>query len=85
MPILCVIPARYASTRFPAKPLVDIAGKSMIQRVYSQVKKATQINKVIVATDHQKIYDRCRWRGVRKLDKPRHQKKEHGRKFFDDR
>lgn len=50
-----IIPARYASTRFPGKPLVDIAGKSMIQRVYEQ---ATQSNldKVIVATDDARIY-----------------------------
>jgi 3-deoxy-manno-octulosonate cytidylyltransferase (CMP-KDO synthetase) len=55
--ILGVIPARYASTRFPAKPLVDIAGKTMIQRVYEQVKKSTLITDVLVATDHQEIYN----------------------------
>jgi len=42
MKILGIIPARYASTRFPGKPLVDIAGKSMIQRVYEQSKKCSQ-------------------------------------------
>lgn len=57
MKILGVIPSRYASTRFPAKPLVDIAGKSMVETVYSQVKKAKLITKVVVATDNQKIYD----------------------------
>ena len=50
--ILGVIPARYASTRFPAKPLALIEGKSMIQRVYEQAKKSTTLNKVIIATDH---------------------------------
>ena len=57
MRILGVIPARYASTRFPAKPLVDIAGQSMIERVYNQVKKSRSITKAIVATDHPKIFE----------------------------
>lgn len=52
-----IIPARYASTRFPAKPLVDIRGKSMIQRVYEQAKKATALDYVVVATDDQRIFD----------------------------
>lgn len=50
-----IIPARFASTRFPGKPLVDIGGKTMIQRVYEQVSKA--LNDVYVATDDQRIYD----------------------------
>jgi 3-deoxy-manno-octulosonate cytidylyltransferase (CMP-KDO synthetase) len=53
--ILGIIPARYASTRFPAKALVDIGGKSMIQRVYEQSAKATQLSQVIVATDDERI------------------------------
>ncbi|HJP62860.1 MAG TPA: 3-deoxy-manno-octulosonate cytidylyltransferase [Mucilaginibacter sp.] len=57
MNILGIIPARYASTRFPGKPLVDIAGKSMIQRVYEQSKKCALLNDVIVATDDERIYD----------------------------
>ncbi len=57
MRILGVIPARFASTRFPAKPLVDIAGQTMIERVYRQVKKSKFLSKVIVATDHSKIFD----------------------------
>ncbi|MBQ0119199.1 MAG: 3-deoxy-manno-octulosonate cytidylyltransferase [Paludibacteraceae bacterium] len=50
-----IIPARYASTRFPGKPLVDICGKPMIQRVYEQAKKA--LDTVIVATDDERIYN----------------------------
>jgi len=57
MNILGIIPARYASTRFPGKPLVDIAGKSMIQRVYEQAKKCIDLAEVIVATDDGRIYD----------------------------
>jgi len=50
-----IIPARFASTRFPGKPLVDIGGKTMIQRVYEQVSKA--LSDVYVATDDQRIFD----------------------------
>jgi len=57
MNILGIIPARFASTRFPGKPLVDIAGKSMIQRVYEQAKKCTHLTEVVVATDDTRIYD----------------------------
>ncbi|WP_316845070.1 3-deoxy-manno-octulosonate cytidylyltransferase [Pedobacter psychrodurus] len=55
--IIGIIPARYASTRFPGKPLVDIAGKTMIQRVYEQASKAASISKVVIATDDQRIAD----------------------------
>lgn len=57
MNILGIIPARYASTRFPGKPLADIGGKSMIQRVYGQCLKAKHLADVIVATDDQRIFD----------------------------
>ncbi|MGZ3813926.1 MAG: 3-deoxy-manno-octulosonate cytidylyltransferase [Mucilaginibacter sp.] len=57
MKILGIIPARYASTRFPGKPLVDIAGKSMIQRVHEQAKKCIHLSEVVVATDDARIYD----------------------------
>ena len=57
MKTLGIIPARYASTRFPGKPLVDILGKSMIQRVFEQAQKANLIDKVVVATDDQRIFD----------------------------
>lgn len=56
MSILGIIPARYASTRFPAKPLADMGGKSMIRRVYEQAKKSKSLSKVVVATDHEEIY-----------------------------
>jgi 3-deoxy-manno-octulosonate cytidylyltransferase (CMP-KDO synthetase) len=57
MKTLGIIPARYASTRFPGKPLVDIAGKSIIQRVYEQAKKCMQLSEVIVATDDDRIFE----------------------------
>jgi 3-deoxy-manno-octulosonate cytidylyltransferase (CMP-KDO synthetase) len=55
--ILAVIPARYASTRFPGKPLVSIQGKSMIQRVYEQVKLCKKVDKILVATDDFRIFE----------------------------
>jgi 3-deoxy-manno-octulosonate cytidylyltransferase (CMP-KDO synthetase) len=55
--IIGIIPARFASTRFPGKALIDIGGKSMIQRVYEQSKKSRSLNKIIVATDDQRISD----------------------------
>ncbi|HET8860371.1 3-deoxy-manno-octulosonate cytidylyltransferase [Marivirga sp.] len=57
MDIIGIIPARFASTRFPGKPLVDIAGKTMIQRVIEQCKKSSALKKVIVATDDDRILD----------------------------
>jgi 3-deoxy-manno-octulosonate cytidylyltransferase (CMP-KDO synthetase) len=57
MKILGVIPARYASSRFPGKPLVDIGGKSMIQRVYEQAKKCYDLTDVVVATDDERIFE----------------------------
>ncbi|MFZ4411902.1 MAG: 3-deoxy-manno-octulosonate cytidylyltransferase [Bacteroidales bacterium] len=55
MNIIGIIPARYASTRFPGKPLAIINGKSMIQRVYEQVSLAKTISEIIVATDDDRI------------------------------
>jgi len=57
MNIIGIIPARYASTRFPAKPLVEIGGKSMIRRVYEQAGKAKLLSQVVVATDNKEIFD----------------------------
>ena len=57
MRILGIIPARYASTRFPGKPLAVINGKSMLERVVEQAHKAERLDAVLVATDDQRIYD----------------------------
>lgn len=57
MKIAAVIPARYASSRFPGKPLAGIAGCSMIERVYRQAEKAGCFADIIVATDDSRIRD----------------------------
>lgn len=57
MKVLGIIPSRFASTRFPGKPLAMIDGISMIQRVYEQSKKSSSLQKVIVATDDDRIYN----------------------------
>lgn len=53
--VITIIPARYASTRFPGKPLVDLLGKPIIQRVVEQAQQAS--TRVVVATDDERIYD----------------------------
>jgi 3-deoxy-manno-octulosonate cytidylyltransferase (CMP-KDO synthetase) len=55
--IVGIIPARYASSRFPGKPLVLIQGKSMLERVYEQASKSKVLHKVVVATDDSRIYE----------------------------
>lgn len=57
MRVLGIIPSRYGSSRFPGKPLVDLMGKSMIQRVYEQAKKCTAFDTIVVATDDDRIFD----------------------------
>lgn len=74
MKVLGIIPARYASSRFPGKPLVDIAGKSMIRRVYEQAKKCIHLSDVIVATDDERIYKHVHdFGGVATMTSPDHQ------------
>ena len=57
MKILGIIPSRYGSTRFPGKPLIDINGKSMIQRVFEQAQQSGHLTDVIVATDDERIFN----------------------------
>ncbi len=60
MRVTAVIPARFASTRFPGKPLADILGKPMIQRVYERTAQCGAVDQVIVATDDARICDAVR-------------------------
>lgn len=55
--IVGIIPARYQSSRFPGKPLIDIEGKPMIQRVYERASSCKSLSRVIVATDDKRISD----------------------------
>lgn len=67
MNTLCVIPARYASTRLPGKPLADIAGKPMIVRVYERAAGARLISGVIAAVDDERVYDAVTAHGGRAM------------------
>src|SRR5258707_11200940 len=57
MQVLGIIPARYASTRFPGKPLALIAGKTLIQHVVERCQQAKALSEVIVATDDTRIWE----------------------------
>ncbi len=57
MSLIAIIPARYQSSRFPGKPLVDIKGKTMIQRVWEIASSVNAIDRVIIATDDSRIFD----------------------------
>lgn len=59
-----VVPARFKSSRFPGKPLVDIAGTSLIRRVWRQCARALPAERVYVATDDERIADHCRAAGI---------------------
>jgi 3-deoxy-manno-octulosonate cytidylyltransferase (CMP-KDO synthetase) len=65
MNVTAIIPARYQSSRFPGKPLVEIKGKSMISRVAERVLKVLPHHHVIVATDDQRIYDHVNAMNIR--------------------
>jgi 3-deoxy-manno-octulosonate cytidylyltransferase (CMP-KDO synthetase) len=65
MSILGIIPARYASTRFPGKPLANIKGKTMLQRVAEQASKANKLHGILVATDDERIARHCDEIGVK--------------------
>ncbi len=65
MEFVVVIPARLASSRLPEKPLLNIYGKSLIQRTYEQCIKAVNEKLVYVATDNIKIYDHCEKLGIK--------------------
>jgi len=74
MNIIGIIPARYGSTRFPGKPLVDIEGKSMIQRVYEQCSKSKMLTLVVIATDDDRIYNHVvEFGGTAVMTSPQHQ------------
>jgi len=71
--IVCIIPSRYESSRFPGKPLADLLGRPMIQHVYERVAKARAIPYVAVATDDQRIYDAVKkFGGNAVMTSPRH-------------
>ena len=73
MKIIGIIPSRYASTRFPAKSLALIKGKSMIQRVYEQAQQSSALNTVVIATDHQEIYEHVKkFGGAVCMTRPEH-------------
>jgi 3-deoxy-manno-octulosonate cytidylyltransferase (CMP-KDO synthetase) len=65
MRIVAVIPARYGSSRFPGKPLVDLCGKPMIWWVCQQLKKVRNVDETVVATDDERIVDVCMQYGVK--------------------
>src|SRR5262249_38208219 len=54
--VVAIIPTRYASTRLPGKPLIEIGGKPMILRVVERAKQAASVNRVIVATDDERVF-----------------------------
>lgn len=65
MGVTAIIPVRYQSSRLPGKPLVDIAGQPMIQRVYTQVASADGVDRVVIATDDERIAQACQGFGGR--------------------
>jgi 3-deoxy-manno-octulosonate cytidylyltransferase (CMP-KDO synthetase) len=70
--IIGIIPARYASTRFPAKAIAPIAGKPLVQHVVEQCKKASSLSEVVVATDDERIAVVCRAFCPVEMTRPEH-------------
>ncbi len=71
--VVCIIPSRYESTRFPGKPLADLCGKPMIQHVYERVLKAKSVTFAAVATDDERIFRAVQGFGGRTvMTSPRH-------------
>jgi 3-deoxy-manno-octulosonate cytidylyltransferase (CMP-KDO synthetase) len=71
--VVCIIPSRYESSRFPGKPLADLCGKPMIQHVYERVLKATSVTFAAVATDDERIFRGVKAFGGRAvMTSPRH-------------
>ena len=64
MKVIGVIPCRYKSSRFPGKPVAMICGKPMLWHVWNQAKKTKYVDKLIVATDDNRIYDVCYQYGI---------------------
>lgn len=67
MKLIGIIPARYASSRLPGKPLVDIGGKSMVQRVWEQARASRSLGRVVIATDDLRIAEHVRGFGAEAL------------------
>ena len=73
MPVAAIIPARYASTRFSGKPLASETGKPLIQHVYERVSAAHRVDRVIVATDDDRIHQAVRgFGGVSEMTRKDH-------------
>ena len=71
--IIGIVPARFGSTRFPGKPLADINGKSMIQRVYEQCIQSVRVSRIVIATDDERIFNHVReFGGEAVITSPQH-------------
>ncbi|HVG53975.1 MAG TPA: 3-deoxy-manno-octulosonate cytidylyltransferase [Vicinamibacterales bacterium] len=72
--VVAVIPARYASSRFPGKPLADLAGRPMVEHVYRRAAEAPGVDAVVVATDDQRVADAVeRFGGIARMTRSDHQ------------
>jgi len=67
MRIVAVIPARFNSSRLPGKPLIDINGKTMLQRVHDNAQLFQDLDKIIVATEDQRIIDYCNENSIQSI------------------